>query len=139
MPLKGQVPERDLFKLPMLDAAGESCLAVFKNGAKTGTTIGNVNIASSITHTYSLRRDLRRPHLLYREAQPDPLGGYPKVIYRGIFEILSPGTSVKWIRLASFSSCLSSDWLLIKMEGLWLVDSVIGFVWFLFFSFSFTR
>ncbi|KAF8268371.1 hypothetical protein EI94DRAFT_1728069, partial [Lactarius quietus] len=41
--LKDQVPESALVKLPMLDANGEPCLVVFKNGAQTGTTIGKAN------------------------------------------------------------------------------------------------
>ncbi|KAH9045063.1 hypothetical protein EDB84DRAFT_1558800 [Lactarius hengduanensis] len=50
--LKGQVPENALFKPPMLDDKGEQCLVVFKNGAKTGTTIGKANNVSSYTRTY---------------------------------------------------------------------------------------
>ncbi|KAG9033294.1 hypothetical protein FRB95_000389 [Tulasnella sp. JGI-2019a] len=50
--LKDQVPESALFKPPILGAAGESCLIVFKNGAKTGTTIGKANSVSSFTRTY---------------------------------------------------------------------------------------
>ncbi|KAH9040077.1 hypothetical protein EDB85DRAFT_1926909 [Lactarius pseudohatsudake] len=50
--LKGQVPENALFKPPMLDAKGDQCLVVFKNGAKTGTTIGRANNVSSYTRTY---------------------------------------------------------------------------------------
>ncbi|KAG8892205.1 hypothetical protein FRB99_002882, partial [Tulasnella sp. 403] len=34
--LQDQVPESDLVKPPMLDANGDQCLVVFKNGAKTG-------------------------------------------------------------------------------------------------------
>jgi hypothetical protein len=49
--LKDQVPENALFKPPMLDAAGESCLIVFKNGPKTDTTIGKANNVSSFTRT----------------------------------------------------------------------------------------
>lgn len=36
----------------MLDAVAEPCLIVFKNGAKTGTTIGKANNVSSFTRTY---------------------------------------------------------------------------------------
>ena len=50
--LKDQVPESALIKPPMLDDASESCLAVFKNGAKTDTTIGKANNVSSFTCTY---------------------------------------------------------------------------------------
>jgi hypothetical protein len=50
--LQGQVPESALSKPPMIDAAGESCLIVFKNGAETDTTIGKANNVSSYTRTY---------------------------------------------------------------------------------------
>jgi hypothetical protein len=36
----------------MLDADGYPCLVVFKNGAKTGTTIGKANNVSSYTRNY---------------------------------------------------------------------------------------
>ncbi|KAF9517860.1 hypothetical protein BS47DRAFT_1359377 [Hydnum rufescens UP504] len=45
-------PENALVKPPMLDANGESCLIVFKNGAKTDMTIGKANSVSSYTRTY---------------------------------------------------------------------------------------
>ncbi|KZT29800.1 hypothetical protein NEOLEDRAFT_1153698 [Neolentinus lepideus HHB14362 ss-1] len=41
--LEDQVPESALAKPPMLDVNGDRCLIVFKNGAKTGTTIGRAN------------------------------------------------------------------------------------------------
>jgi hypothetical protein len=50
--LKDQVPESALIKPPMLDDADESCLVVFKNGAKTDTTIGKANNVSSFIRTY---------------------------------------------------------------------------------------
>ncbi|KAH9967650.1 hypothetical protein BGW80DRAFT_1177955 [Lactifluus volemus] len=50
--LQGTVPERDLTNPPMLDLNGDLCLVVFKNGAKTGTTIGTANNVSSYTRTY---------------------------------------------------------------------------------------
>lgn len=50
--LQGQVPESALSKPPMLDAAGESCFVVFKNGPTTDTTIGKANNVSSYTRTY---------------------------------------------------------------------------------------
>ena len=50
--LKDQVPECALVKQPMLDANGDQCLVVFKNGAKTGTTIGWANNISSYTRDY---------------------------------------------------------------------------------------
>lgn len=36
----------------MLDANGDPCLVVFKNGAKTGMTIGRANNVSSYTRNY---------------------------------------------------------------------------------------
>jgi len=36
----------------MPDANGDPCLVVFKNGAKTGTTIGKANNVSSYTRNY---------------------------------------------------------------------------------------
>jgi hypothetical protein len=50
--LQGQVPESALIKPPMLDTSGNPCLVVFKNGAKTGMTIGKANNVSSYTRTY---------------------------------------------------------------------------------------
>ncbi|KAG8892127.1 hypothetical protein FRB99_002936, partial [Tulasnella sp. 403] len=50
--LQGQVPESDFAKPPMLDANGDQCLVVFKNGAKAGTTIGRANNVSSYTRRY---------------------------------------------------------------------------------------
>ncbi|RPA88682.1 hypothetical protein L873DRAFT_1824196 [Choiromyces venosus 120613-1] len=50
--LEDQVPESTLVKLPMLDANGDPCLVVFKNGAMTGTTIGRANNVSSYTRNY---------------------------------------------------------------------------------------
>jgi len=49
--LQGQMPESALFKQPlaMKDANGEPCLVVFKNGARTGTTIGKANNVCSYT------------------------------------------------------------------------------------------
>ncbi|KAF9517858.1 hypothetical protein BS47DRAFT_449226 [Hydnum rufescens UP504] len=49
--LQGQVPESALLKPPMLDADGESCLIVFKNGAMTDTTIGKANHVVSFIRT----------------------------------------------------------------------------------------
>ncbi|KAG0639091.1 hypothetical protein HOY80DRAFT_113258 [Tuber brumale] len=49
--LTGQVPVSDLQNPPMLDANGEPCLVVIKNGAMTGTTIGRANNVSSYTRT----------------------------------------------------------------------------------------
>ncbi|KAF9517859.1 hypothetical protein BS47DRAFT_449479 [Hydnum rufescens UP504] len=60
--LQDQVPESALIKPPMLDANGESCLIVFKNGAKTDTTIGKANNVSSYTRT-----DLTGQHTESRE------------------------------------------------------------------------
>jgi hypothetical protein len=45
--LRNQVPES-----PLLDADSEPCLIVFKNGAKTGTTIGKASNVSSYTRNY---------------------------------------------------------------------------------------
>jgi hypothetical protein len=45
--LQGQVPEDCVFQSPMLDSNGDQCLVVFKNGAKTGVTIGKANNAAS--------------------------------------------------------------------------------------------
>ena len=50
--LRGQVPKSDLINPPMLNADGAPCLVVFKNGAKTGMTIGKVNNVSSYTRKY---------------------------------------------------------------------------------------
>ena len=50
--LQDQVPESDLVRPPMLDANGDSCLVVFENGAKAGTTIGRANNVSSYTRKY---------------------------------------------------------------------------------------
>jgi hypothetical protein len=47
--LKDQAPESALFSQPLLDADGDNCLVVFKNGAMTGTTIGRANHVSSYT------------------------------------------------------------------------------------------
>jgi len=52
MTLKDQVPESALIKPPMLDANCDSCLVVFKNGARTSTTIGWANNVSSYTRCY---------------------------------------------------------------------------------------
>ena len=49
MTLQDQVPESALVKPSMPDANGDPCLVVFKNGAKTGTTIGKANNVSSYT------------------------------------------------------------------------------------------
>ena len=50
--LHDQVPEIELTRPPMLDRYGDPYLIVFKNGASTGTTIGNANNVSSFTRTY---------------------------------------------------------------------------------------
>jgi hypothetical protein len=50
--LQDQVPESALNKPPMLDANGFPCMVVFKNGARTGTTIGRANNVSSFTRNY---------------------------------------------------------------------------------------
>ena len=50
--LQGEVPESDLVNPSMLDADGAPCLIVFKNGAKSDTTIGRANSVSSYTRTY---------------------------------------------------------------------------------------
>ena len=51
--LQGQVPKIDLIKQPMIDStAGEPCLVVFKNGAKTDITIGKADNVSSYTRRY---------------------------------------------------------------------------------------
>jgi hypothetical protein len=52
--LQDQVPKSALtyHYPPMLDANGNPCLVVFKNGAKTSTTIGKANNVSSDTHNY---------------------------------------------------------------------------------------
>lgn len=50
--LEGQVPEHDVHNLPMLDNKGEPCLVVFKNGAKTGITVGKANDVASYTRVY---------------------------------------------------------------------------------------
>ncbi|KZT00087.1 uncharacterized protein LAESUDRAFT_764913 [Laetiporus sulphureus 93-53] len=50
--LQDQVPASALVKQPMLDANGDPCLVVFKNGVKTGTTIGKANNVSSYTRHY---------------------------------------------------------------------------------------
>ena len=50
--LQDQVPESALVKPPVLNANGESCLVVFKNGARTGMTIGKANNVSSYTRNY---------------------------------------------------------------------------------------
>ena len=49
MPLQDQVLESALVKSLTLDANGGPCLVVFKNGAKTGMTIGKANNISSHT------------------------------------------------------------------------------------------
>lgn len=50
--LRDQVPESDLTKQPMVDATGDPYLVVFKDGAKTGLTIGRANNVSSYTRKY---------------------------------------------------------------------------------------
>lgn len=52
--LKGQVPERELYNLPMLDRDNEPCLMVYKSGAKTGVTLGRASGSNvcSYTHNY---------------------------------------------------------------------------------------
>jgi hypothetical protein len=50
--LRDQVPESALVRPPMLDNMNDPCLVVFKNGAKTGTTIGKANNVSSYTRNY---------------------------------------------------------------------------------------
>ncbi|TFY58859.1 hypothetical protein EVG20_g7997 [Dentipellis fragilis] len=50
--LQDQVPESALAKPPMLDANYTRCMPVFKNGAKTGTTIGRANRVSSYTRNF---------------------------------------------------------------------------------------
>jgi hypothetical protein len=50
--LQDQVPESALFKQPMRDANSDLCLVIFKNSAKTGTTIGKANNVSSYTRNY---------------------------------------------------------------------------------------
>ncbi|KAG0127838.1 hypothetical protein HOY82DRAFT_624136, partial [Tuber indicum] len=50
--LQDQVPESELMNPSMRDAKDQPCLVVFKNGAKTGTTIGKANPVSSFTRTY---------------------------------------------------------------------------------------
>ncbi|KAH9967644.1 hypothetical protein BGW80DRAFT_1462153 [Lactifluus volemus] len=50
--LQDTVPERDLTNPLMLDLNSDPCLVVFKNGAKSGTTIGKANTVSSYTRTY---------------------------------------------------------------------------------------
>ena len=50
--LRDQVPESALVRPPMLDADSEPYLIVFKNGAKTGTTIGKASNVSSYTRNY---------------------------------------------------------------------------------------
>lgn len=63
--LKGQVPESNLINPPMLDADSELCLIVFKNGAKTGTTIGKTNNVSSYTRNYLVN--------VYKESREWPV------------------------------------------------------------------
>ncbi|KAH9967653.1 hypothetical protein BGW80DRAFT_1340654 [Lactifluus volemus] len=50
--LQGTVPEKYLTNPPMLDLNSDPCLVVFKNGAKTGTTVGKANNVDSFTRTY---------------------------------------------------------------------------------------
>jgi hypothetical protein len=50
--LNDQVPESALFKQPVLDANGDRCLVVFKNGAVTDTTINRANNVSSCSRSY---------------------------------------------------------------------------------------
>ncbi|PWW71674.1 hypothetical protein C7212DRAFT_287856 [Tuber magnatum] len=50
--LQDEVPESALINPPMLDANGDPCLVVFKNGATTGTTIGRANNVSSYSRNY---------------------------------------------------------------------------------------
>ena len=50
--LQDRLPESDLTKPPMVDANGDSCLVVYKNGGKTGVTIGWANNVSSYTREY---------------------------------------------------------------------------------------
>ncbi|KAF8272680.1 hypothetical protein EI94DRAFT_1717676 [Lactarius quietus] len=73
--LKDQVPESALVKLPMLDANGEPCLVVFKNGAQTGTTIGKANNVSSYTRTFFVGQ--------YQESREWPI--IPTDKYSGVF------------------------------------------------------
>ena len=49
MKLQGHVPELELYNPPTLDQYNEPCLAVYKNGAQTGVTIGYGNNVCSYT------------------------------------------------------------------------------------------
>ncbi|KDQ12807.1 hypothetical protein BOTBODRAFT_146571 [Botryobasidium botryosum FD-172 SS1] len=50
--LQDQVLESVLARPPVLDINSDPCLVVFKNGAKTGTTISKANNVSSYTRNY---------------------------------------------------------------------------------------
>lgn len=50
--LKDQVPWNDLINPPIQDISSVPCLVVFKNGAKTGMTVGRANNVSSFTRNY---------------------------------------------------------------------------------------
>ena len=45
MALEGQAPKGALVHPPKEDTGSKWCLVVFKNGTKTGTTIGKVNVS----------------------------------------------------------------------------------------------
>ena len=48
----GVVPDDEIHNPQHLDAHGEKCLPVVKNGLATGTTVGRVNALESFTRTY---------------------------------------------------------------------------------------
>jgi len=56
MTLQGQVPESALIHPLTQDTSSEPCLVVFKNGAKTGTTIGKANNVSPFTRNLFRRQ-----------------------------------------------------------------------------------
>ncbi|CUS09500.1 unnamed protein product [Tuber aestivum] len=73
--LEAQVPESALVNSPMVDANRDPCLVVFKNGARTGTTLGRANNVSSYTRTYFAGH--------YQESREWPV--YPTDKYSGPF------------------------------------------------------
>ncbi|TFY58857.1 hypothetical protein EVG20_g7998 [Dentipellis fragilis] len=73
--LQDQVPETDLAKPPMLDVNNNPCFIVFKNGGKTGMTIGRANRVSSYTRNYLAGQ--------YHESREWPI--IPTDLYRGAF------------------------------------------------------